>query len=153
MHERSRERRKERTDPLERLLDAHLLSVHKAANSDLNGQVDVVAPDVLPQVHLSARLAHPDHALKVSDRDREGARGEGLPSEVGVETGELLLVEVVELGLDPVLGVFNILTEEVLGDDLEMASTKGGISQAIRSDRSTAKGRGQGEKRGEIKRN
>lgn len=54
----------------------------------------------------------------MSDGDGERARREGLASKIGVETGELLLIEVVKLGLDAVLGVFNVFAQEVLGDDL-----------------------------------
>lgn len=106
------------THPLEGLLDRHLLRIDKAPHGDLDGQVDVVGPDILAEVHLCRCLGHADHALEMSHRDGERARGERLPAQVGVQPRQLVLVELVKLWADVLLGVHDVLSEHVLGDDL-----------------------------------
>ena len=60
----------------------------------------------------------------MSNGDGEGSSGEGFSTQVGVESGEFLDVEVVEFGFDHGFGVDDVLSEEVLGDDLEAREKK-----------------------------
>ena len=54
----------------------------------------------------------------MSNRDGEGSSGERFSTKIGVESREFLDVEVVELGFDHGFGIDDVLSEEVLGDDL-----------------------------------
>lgn len=54
----------------------------------------------------------------MTNGDREGTGGEGFATEVGEETGEFFLVEIVEFGADLFARVHDILAEEVLWDHL-----------------------------------
>lgn len=104
--------------PLELLLDAELLRADEARDGALDGQVDVVGPDVLAQVHLGGGFGHPDHRLEVTDRDGIGAGRKGLAAEVGEEPGHLVLVHLVQLRPDLFAGVLDVLAQHVLRNDL-----------------------------------
>ena len=80
---------------LQLLFDRRLLRRNEAPDGDLDRQVDIVAPHVLAQVHLGARLAHPDHTLEVADGDGVGAGGQGFATEVGVESRDFVVVHLV----------------------------------------------------------
>lgn len=57
--------------PLELLLDGQLLGANKAADGDLDGQIDIVASYRGSQMHLCARFSHTDRRFEVSNGDWE----------------------------------------------------------------------------------
>ncbi len=86
-----------------------------------HGHVDVVLVDELSQVHLGMGLGHADHGLDVAHRDGHRSRGHGLLAQIRVHLGHLVLVHVVQLGLDLFPGVEDVLLKQVLGDLLYTA--------------------------------
>ena len=106
------------TYPLQRLFDGNLLRIDKAPDGDLDGEIDIVASDILAQVHLGARFGHSDHRFQVSHGDGERSGGERFASQVRVESGQLFLVELVQLGLDHLFGIHDVFPEHILRDDL-----------------------------------
>ena len=78
--------------PLKRLLNRHLLRIDEALNGYGYSKVDVVGAHIFSQRHFRAGLGHADHALQVTDSDRERSCRQGLAPQVCEETRELLLV-------------------------------------------------------------
>lgn len=103
---------------LELFLDTTLLRAHKAPHHHLDREIDIVAPHILPKMHLGARFAHSNHTLEMTNSDRVRSGRKGFPTEVGVETRDLVLVHLVELGTDPIACILDVLAKQVLRDDL-----------------------------------
>ena len=108
---------------LELLAHARLLRRDKAADRHLDGEVDVVGPDKLAEVHLGARLRHANDGFEVTDRDGERPGRDRLATELGVQARDLFLVHHVQLRLDAVSRVLDVLAEEVLRDQLRKFNT------------------------------
>ena len=80
----------------------------------------------LPQVHFCVGLGYTDHGLDVTDSDGDGSGDHGLPPQVGVHLGHLVLVHLVELGVDPLPGVQDVLLQQVLRDLFHARQAGGG---------------------------
>lgn len=100
------------------LLDRSLLCADKRSNSNLNRQIDVVRPDIFPQVHLRRRLRHPDHALQMSNSDRVGAGGHGFSTKLGIQALKLVDVQLIQDWLTCFARVLNVFLEQILRNNL-----------------------------------
>jgi len=69
---------------------------------------------MVPQVHPCVGLAHPEHTLDVSDGDGDATDDIGLASDVRVEVGHLVTVDLVQFRRAVPLGVNYVLAEELL---------------------------------------
>lgn len=107
------------TYALQLLLDRHLLSTNKRVDGCADSHIDVAAADKLSQVHTCTGFCHADHRLQMSDGDGVGACGKRFSSEIGIQPRELVLIEVMQLGLDSLASVLDVLSQHVLRDDLE----------------------------------
>merc|ERR1719151_582170 len=112
--------------PLHVLHHAVLLGVNERLEHDTHGHVDVVLRHKLSQVHLGVGLCHPDHALDVTNCDGDGASGHALSPQLAVHLGNLLLVHLVELGVELLPRVDDILLQQVLRDLLNTSQVAGG---------------------------
>ena len=101
-----------------RLGHAVLLRVHERLDRHPDGHVHVVLVDVLAQVHARVRLRYADDGLDVAHGDRYAAGHHGLAAQIGVHARYLVLVHVVEARMHLLLGVHDVLLEQVLGYDL-----------------------------------
>jgi hypothetical protein len=54
---------------LKLLLNARFLSRDETTDHDLDREIDIVASDVLPQVHLGACFCHSDHRFEMTNGD------------------------------------------------------------------------------------
>ena len=77
----------------------------------LDGEVDIICSHVTSQVDLGMSLRHSDDRLNVSDGDWDTTNHGALPSDVGVELSDLVLVNLGELGGHKPLGVDQVLLQ------------------------------------------
>lgn len=110
--------RKRTTNPLQSLLDAHLLRTDEAVHSDFDRQINIIRPHVFSQSHLRTGLRHTYHTLQMPDSNGVGAGSHGFTTQVREELGKFLLVEVVQFGPDLLPCVHDVLAENILRDDL-----------------------------------
>jgi len=108
--------------------DTVLLGGHESLQGDTDRHVDVVFGGKLTQMHLGVGLSHPKHRLYVTHGDGHAARGHGLATQLAVHLGHLLLVHLVQLGVDLLPGVENILAQQVLWNLLDVG-VAGGVGQ------------------------
>lgn len=101
---------KESTYPLQRLFDRKFLRIDEASDGDRDREVDVVSPDVLPKMHLRAGLCHSNHALQVTNRDRERTGAQRLTSELSEEPPEFVLIYLRQLRPHFLSGVHDVLS-------------------------------------------
>jgi hypothetical protein len=64
--------------------------------------------------HTSDGFGHPNHGLDVAHSNRNAAADLSLPTKLSVQARDLLLVRLLERGLDLLSGVQNVLAQEVL---------------------------------------
>lgn len=99
--------------------DTPFLCLDKAVDHDSDGHVNVVGADLLAKVHPGVGLSKTNHAFQVTHGDRNRVSRERSPSELGIDSRQAVDINRSELGLDALLGVHDVLFEQVLRDDLE----------------------------------
>ena len=107
-----------RPDLAHLLHDGELLRADEGLEAHADGEVDVVAAHGLAQVHACVRLGHADDGLDVAHGDRDGPRRQRLAAQLAVQPRNLVLVHVVQLGPHAVLGVHDVLAQQVLRNEL-----------------------------------